>query len=897
MGLAMAGACGAGPALEATANAPSTLPTNADALFERSPTATPVLALTPSRPAREGSSAVALASRGKSPLALVAHGTEDAVVTIDLDARRVIDTFEIAGRPEQLLVLAGGRVALTLRQRGDLVILSPDEHGHLALSARTHVGSDPVAVAASPDGATLYVTCGFEGVVVALDAATLTQRFRVAVAREPRAVMVSPDGKRVYASHASASSVTSIDVEYGGTPRVQEASLDVDDVQFLIGPGRVTTRFFMDQGFAMAERGGRLYLPGAFKNPGSEKFTGGYGESVPVGSTVRSLDLAALTPVSRVFNAPFEIVGNECTLPRAAVVDARDHLYVACLGIDQVLELDARAVDPSTSPERRFDVPEGPTGVALDDARHQLVTYSSIAGAVGFVDLGTGRTTELPLPMRADATLSAIERRGRHLFTTTRDARVSMDNRACESCHPDGRDDGMTWSTPNGPRQTISLAGRISGAGHFGWFGNNSTIALHVRHTAKRLHGVGFEGPEDRDDLVALEAWIHAMPAPSPVVERDDPEAKEGERVFLARGCGDCHRGGATDDRAHDVHSGNIEEASVSFDTPSLRLITASAPYFHDGRFATLDAMFLSEKGPMAMPHSTEDERRSVSRYLASLGAEAERPAAHGALTRGGDAHEFVPAYPSDFRAKALTRAERHEREVEVVDLSTIPVADTSILETDETFFWDDLFAMTPEHFAQLGEPLDPTRDGARMADKGILRFDPVDVYGSDDRDDLLDWRDLRWGLRYHSIDWARLDHAPDGGLRFRAAVGVADRQEGTARLLARVDGPTRAVCDEHGLVLRTTCATCKEGMRDRLFLVTREQDRLRQRSISLEAGHSGRLVDDARPIIPRKGLLAEYESHRRIQIEATHVVRDAEPKLSLSCAAPDVDGGVFIGF
>ena len=31
--------------------------------------------------------------------------------------------------------------------------------------------------------------------------------------------------------------------------------------------------------------------------------------------------------------------------------------------------------------------------------------------------------------------------------------RLSGDGRACASCHPDGRDDGLVWSTPNGPRQ------------------------------------------------------------------------------------------------------------------------------------------------------------------------------------------------------------------------------------------------------------------------------------------------------------------------------------------------------------------------------------------------------------------------------------------------------------
>ena len=42
--------------------------------------------------------------------------------------------------------------------------------------------------------------------------------------------------------------------------------------------------------------------------------------------------------------------------------------------------------------------------------------------------------------------------RGRALFRVTDDGRLSRDGRACASCHPDGRDDALTWSTPDGPR-------------------------------------------------------------------------------------------------------------------------------------------------------------------------------------------------------------------------------------------------------------------------------------------------------------------------------------------------------------------------------------------------------------------------------------------------------------
>ena len=41
------------------------------------------------------------------------------------------------------------------------------------------------------------------------------------------------------------------------------------------------------------------------------------------------------------------------------------------------------------------------------------------------------------------------------------DRRISADGRVCASCHPDGREDGVAWVTPEGPRQTPMLAGRL----------------------------------------------------------------------------------------------------------------------------------------------------------------------------------------------------------------------------------------------------------------------------------------------------------------------------------------------------------------------------------------------------------------------------------------------------
>ena len=50
---------------------------------------------------------------------------------------------------------------------------------------------------------------------------------------------------------------------------------------------------------------------------------------------------------------------------------------------------------------------------------------------------------------------------GRSLFYAATDRRIAAWGLSCAGCHPDGRDDGLTWFLRQGPRQTPSLSGRL----------------------------------------------------------------------------------------------------------------------------------------------------------------------------------------------------------------------------------------------------------------------------------------------------------------------------------------------------------------------------------------------------------------------------------------------------
>jgi len=300
-------------------------------------------------------------------------------------------------------------------------------------------------------------------------------------------------------------------------------------------------------------------------------------------------------------------------------------LYVTCLGNDALVELDARAVDPSRAERRRWLLPTGPTGVAVDERGERAAVWSQFARALSVVSLKDEAVIGRAWAEAGAKSLNAKLARGRAIFHDTDDMRIARDGRACASCHPDGREDALTWSTPVGPRQTIMLAGRINNTGPYSWLGTHKSLEVHLNTTFERLGGNGFVGADE--DLNALLAYLEAMPTPVTTGALVPPEhvalARRGKLLFHdeAQGCSNCHLGASgTDAAVHNVASRGTADAQNAFDTPSLRFVGGTAPYFHDGRYATLRDLL--RDGDSAMGHSFHLSQRDVaamSAYLETL--------------------------------------------------------------------------------------------------------------------------------------------------------------------------------------------------------------------------------------------------------------------------------------
>jgi DNA-binding beta-propeller fold protein YncE/mono/diheme cytochrome c family protein len=587
---------------------------------------------------RRASSAIALVKGemgDKRVLAYIADADEPTLHTVDLAGPSEVATTPLIGRPEHVLVLGDGRVAVTLRASNAIQVLEPAVEEDAALETRCVVGTptEPIALALTPDDGTLLLTTGWGHRLTAYDAETLAPKFEALLPRDPRSAVVSEDGTRAFVAHVVGARMSVVDLT---TPAHEVRSIDLaarlsgeesPDNSLLKGcQGFALTKLDDRTDGKLAKMVDRVFAPMVAVNSGEGlSESSGYGPDGPSEiSEVAVVDAAAERALTRVVRGPSGLATEtQCLLPRAAAYDD-GALYVTCLGIDALLKLDARGIDPARSELKRWHVAAGPTGVAIDPGAGRAVVWSQFDRELSVVDTaGTAEPVRLALARKASGVTSNVAL-GRRLFHQVGDARISADGRACASCHPDGREDALTWSTPDGSRQTPMLAGRLAETAPYGWLGSSDGVKGHLKKTFERLGGEGLPSIE----LSALIDYVSTM-TPSIGATAFAPAEKEtlvvrGRALFESAetGCGTCHDVGRgfIDGVRHSVSVHRPDKEGETFDTPSLKFVSGTAPYFHDGRYRTLDDVLTAPDH--AMGTSTKlgrQDRAALVAYLETL--------------------------------------------------------------------------------------------------------------------------------------------------------------------------------------------------------------------------------------------------------------------------------------
>lgn len=174
----------------------------------------------------------------------------------------------------------------------------------------------------------------------------------------------------------------------------------------------------------------------------------------------------------------------------------------------------------------------------------------------------------------------------------------------------------------------------------------------NMKAAFRELYEDGITGDNIVDAIATFERTLVTMDSPFDRFLRGDEnaisaEAKQGYELFQSYGCASCHQGinvggnmyqtmGAMGDYFVDrgdmddsdqgrFHVTGKEQDRHVFKVPSLRMVTSTAPYFHDGQAKTLEqAVELMAKYQLGRDMAPEDLGPIVA-FLRSLAGEYKR--------------------------------------------------------------------------------------------------------------------------------------------------------------------------------------------------------------------------------------------------------------------------------
>ena len=278
----------------------------------------------------------------------------------------------------------------------------------------------------------------------------------------------------------------------------------------------------------------------------------------------------------------------------------------------------------------RIAVGEGPTGLALDEARSRLYVLNRFQQTLSVVDTNS-KSQLLQIPIGFNPEPAAITNGRRLLYDASRSAHGTV---SCASCHLNGHRDGMAWDLGNpqgtvdvvdlfplgtandhpmkGPMTTQSLRG-IIGTEPLHWRGDRATLANFNPAFQSLLGSPTMLSPAE---MAAFQAFVQTLvypPNPNQFQSRPPNESSIGSSFFIFNkldggqpngvSCSSCHTinnfGSGTFQKI--IPKEALQEAQP-FKVPQLRGLyqkvgidrSATAPQItgfgliHDGTFDTL---------------------------------------------------------------------------------------------------------------------------------------------------------------------------------------------------------------------------------------------------------------------------------------------------------------------
>lgn len=535
---------------------------------------------------------------------IVALRDSRSLAVVDPDGWRVEAEWPVGIRPIALASLKTGDAILVGGADGEAVRV--DSEGRILKTFEK--GRGPTNVLALSDTRAIVASCWDESARV-VDLATGLTIARHPLPFAPGAMVLTPTGRVIIADAFGGKLTDFVPAEVGS-----ERTIEIDGVNLhalaVSGDGRELLVAHMDQDGASPITRTNIDWGLVFSSKLSAL------RLTEFGAKGRSLNVRRLK---------LDGSGHGASDPSAMAVGGDGtKVVVALAGAHQVLLID-RTLGSLAMPDLLslgdsqrivdYTVGRSPRAVLLDPSGTRAITADAMDDTLTITDLDGRKTIATVKLGRGGPT--AVQR-GEAVF---HDGRLSLDRwMSCASCHSAGHTNGLNFDTNGdtsyGAAKNVPTLLGCGPTAPYAWTGRFGDIGEQLHESlATSLRGPGAKS-EQVDDLISyLGSLAPAPPRRSP----DEPAAQRGAEVFAAKQCATCHAPPHyTRDIVRDVGLDDGDGGNRRFNPPSLRGVSRSAPYLHDGRAKSLGSV-LDVHQPGSKTPLSEGERADLIAFLESL--------------------------------------------------------------------------------------------------------------------------------------------------------------------------------------------------------------------------------------------------------------------------------------
>ena len=535
---------------------------------------------------------------------LVACEKSGTISLIDTQDLRLVWELPLGKSLVAMAGTRGGQVLVVSDAGADLLLVLDRQGDGLRVRFRIPVPTDPAGVAIDPDDRMCYVTSRWARTLTQVDLAAGKVVKRFDLKFSPRNCIFLADGRTLVVADAFGGNLVLLDTQEHRILRqidipghnIRGMGVSADGKEFLLSQMIVT------------------------ESAGTTRDNVFWG--ITMTSNLRVIPVAVLfdaekNPIREGHTHFFGDPGHAAGDPDALATMADGTMVVCLAGVGEVA---VGRYDPYSF--QRIGVGRRPRALAISEDQKIAYVANAHSDSISAIDIAEQRLIANvslgPMPR-----LSLAEE-GERLFY---DARLSLDGWfSCHSCHSDGHTNGQNADTLSDgsygtPKNVLSLLG--TGATRpWAWNGSKQTLRDQVLSSMRLTMRPG--SPPRPLDSTAIVAYLRTLEPPPPIAPLDERNTAtgpigRGRRLFNELRCTSCHAPPLyTSDFTYSVGLDDEPGGNKLFNPPSLRALAHSAPYFHDARARTLEAVF-SEFEHMLPRQLSQTEQQDLLSFLRSL--------------------------------------------------------------------------------------------------------------------------------------------------------------------------------------------------------------------------------------------------------------------------------------